>query len=1001
MAKTQAQNQAMNQYLQNYGGKENAVGNPLSFKEAFSKAGFKSALKAGAGSLISGVAGAVGGIAGGAIGGGLSSGAGNAIGDIGGTVGSAVGAVNPILGGIISAGTGIVGGLVNRAFGTKVNEEALRAANEGTARLSNFTSNADSFDAIKGPEAVAKIGDVYEGGWFSSSKARRKNEELRRQREVAKSWAERSVTNNVTNLVDDQLNDALANYSAFGGYLGDFGGGALDYGLAMDYMTIKKRETEAKNKTAGLVPQPRAFAIGGDLQTHGADWTDGLVRVDAGGSHEENPNQGIQMGVDQNGTPNLVEENETIFNDYVYSARIKCDEATKKLFHLPKKRDITFAELSKKLEKEAAERPNDAISQRGLEASMSDLAEQQERQKAEMEAQRAKEAFEALTPEEQTAVMKRAAQEEQMAQQAMMQQQGAEMASQPTEEELAMAEQQEQEYNLDQEPQTFAKGGKLYEKLFDAVGVHTAKEFRDWAKENNIVYFADLDKDDVDLDKLPWEGLLSTETFQNALAKTNPALADAMRRGYDFGMYSPENSGKATIQSISRGNWKTTDGKGWRGSEDLAFKQATEGLSDAEIDALTTEQLAEKMRNTEAYKNTSKWLETPDNALMYLNTLLNDPDTPQVAKDYAARFVKDGRWKDGFNYDYATVFGSNGKGVRETNPGTYWHTAMEANRGNQTGNFVINEDGTIEPIIGAVPTDWTAAGNYNWATPENGIAYNYYRRPTAATTATAITDPEGEKTPEEKAKDYVPDLRKETSFGMFGPLLNLGLMSAGVGRPNTSGLFAAASRAGDYRTADWMPRGDFAVYKPDDSWFYTSPILANSRAADRSILNSGGNQGSKMAGILANNYNTQVALGQAQRQQLDHNFDKYMKVKTFNGDIYKDNQREFGQDSRFDASAYNEASRANAQLNMQAAAQQMDADRWWASNLYGNINGLFDRINQWEKWKRDRNAVAKMAANGIFGTGTDNTPIFSGYVKEDANGGKIKRKKNKKRGLTF
>jgi hypothetical protein len=45
-----------------------------------------------------------------------------------------------------------------------------------------------------------------------------------------------------------------------------------------------------------------------------------------------------------------------------------------------------------------------------------------------------------------------------------------------------------------------------------------------------------------------------------------------------------------------------------------------------------------------------------------------------------------------------------------------------------------------------------------------------------------------------------------------------------------------------------------------------------------------------------------------------------------------------------------------------------------------------------------------MAANGVFGVGTENTPVFGGYVKEDkkgkrkaSNGGKLK----KKRGLTI
>ena len=35
------------------------------------------------------------------------------------------------------------------------------------------------------------------------------------------------------------------------------------------------------------------FAIGGDIQMHGGDYSNGAVHVDAGGTHEMNPNQGV------------------------------------------------------------------------------------------------------------------------------------------------------------------------------------------------------------------------------------------------------------------------------------------------------------------------------------------------------------------------------------------------------------------------------------------------------------------------------------------------------------------------------------------------------------------------------------------------------------------------------------------------------------------------------------------------------------------------------------
>lgn len=123
-------------------------------------------------------------------------------------------------------------------------------------------------------------------------------------------------------------------------------------------------------------------ALGGPLAGNGIDWSDGLMAIDAGGSHESNPNDGVIIGMDEEGNPNLVEEGETIFNDYVFSRRLKVPKAIRNKYKL--KDGITFAEASKKMAKEAEERPNDPISQRGLKMFMADLANAQEQLKAGM-----------------------------------------------------------------------------------------------------------------------------------------------------------------------------------------------------------------------------------------------------------------------------------------------------------------------------------------------------------------------------------------------------------------------------------------------------------------------------------------------------------------------------------------------------------------------------------------------------------------------------------------
>ena len=434
--------------------------------------GLGSSLGSIGGGAISGIGSMVGGAIGSAIGGGYESGVGNAL----GSLGKVASVIPGPWGAAISGGLQVLGGGINALWGTKVDEAKLKANQEGTNTLLNFASNASSLDDVKGITASSNVQDAYSGGVFKKDWAERKNAEIRKLRNDALAFADRSVGNNIFNLTNDQMNNALANYSAYGGPVDtvDNNMGAIDYDFMDRYMTAKERQNELKNKVSNTPSMPvfmqNGFAFGGDLQTNGADFPTKLTHINAGGSHSENPNDGVQMGVDPEGTPNLVEENETVFNNYVYSNRIFADGGTLQKFHLPKKAKLTFADISKKLEKEIKERPNDPISEAGFKAQMEQLADEQERQKQEMEAERAKAAFEALSPEEQTALMQQKAQQEAMAQQAaqeqaMVEQQAA--MQQATPEELAMAQQAQMQADgtqamVGQEAPMMAEGGHLF-----------------------------------------------------------------------------------------------------------------------------------------------------------------------------------------------------------------------------------------------------------------------------------------------------------------------------------------------------------------------------------------------------------------------------------------------------------------------------------------------------------------------------------------------------------
>lgn len=122
-------------------------------------------------------------------------------------------------------------------------------------------------------------------------------------------------------------------------------------------------------------------AFGGWVGTHGGDYPTGFNSFKSGGSHEENLYGGVPQGVDQNGIPNLVEEGETKWEDYIFSNRLKVPKGFSKEYNLKNVDNTTYAKASKRISKESEERPFDKISKRGRDEMLSRLQQAQEDQK--------------------------------------------------------------------------------------------------------------------------------------------------------------------------------------------------------------------------------------------------------------------------------------------------------------------------------------------------------------------------------------------------------------------------------------------------------------------------------------------------------------------------------------------------------------------------------------------------------------------------------------------
>lgn len=266
-----------------------------------------------------------------------------------------------------------------------------------------------SAGSVGGPWGAA-IGGVVGGlssvigSLVGRRKAKREAKKVNNLINEANDRVNRSFENASNNLTQQTNFDYLTNYAAYGGpltmrYSGtmspfgnrfaegggihikkknrgkftDYCGGkvtseCIQRGLHSSNPTTRKRANFARNAR-------KWHSFGGWLNTQGGDFTNGLTYIDNGGTHEQNPNEGVQMGVDQQGTPNLVEEGEVVFNDYVFSNRIKVPKELKKKYKI---HGNTFAEAAKELSKESEERPNDPISKRGLNSFMNILADSQE-----------------------------------------------------------------------------------------------------------------------------------------------------------------------------------------------------------------------------------------------------------------------------------------------------------------------------------------------------------------------------------------------------------------------------------------------------------------------------------------------------------------------------------------------------------------------------------------------------------------------------------------------
>ena len=328
--------------------------------------------------------------------------------------------------------------------------------------------------------------------------------------------------------MDDLLNSYIIPVTANPGNFGKWASGYSRHKQGIDQTNLLVQESINHNadrlSTQNELSLKQNYAsFGGNLNTAGANFTTGMKHINTGDTHENNPYEGVPMGVDPQGTPNLVEEGETIYNDYVFSDRLKVPKQkikkgqtkfTQEEKVLHKYEGKTYANAAKKAEKDSGvdERPNDNIAKRGFETILEILAQSQEQQRAEEDKEKMQQQLEALQeylnslpPEEREQIIQQIQQQltgqevpqqeipqqvqqqgvpqdqQQMMQQqqqlspeeiAMMQQQQPQQQEMSPEQQTMLQQQMQQQPPMEEQPmqepqqqvQTQAYGGKLYEE---------------------------------------------------------------------------------------------------------------------------------------------------------------------------------------------------------------------------------------------------------------------------------------------------------------------------------------------------------------------------------------------------------------------------------------------------------------------------------------------------------------------------------------------------------
>lgn len=433
----------------------------------------------------------------------------------------------------------------------------------------------------------------------------------------------------------------------------------------------------------------------------------------------------------------------------------------------------------------------------------------------------------------------------------------------------------------------FDGGGDVRNRILRSIGATTMSDLKKWFDDNYGTYDYDFD------DENTWEQLIKDTKFQQALAKTNPDIAFAIKNGqYNFDTYKPDALSSTTDVSFAdplTASWSQAVNQvpeAWRTSKDDAFLELVERYGIDEVMKWDRVTFRNRLHEMPSFIKTTEWLKKDKaNALQYLSMMAEQKDakgklTPQAK--HALKYIKA---KEGGGYEwiddkvdwnedrYNVVFAPR----EDMYPGSYHKSNKELSkeRNKVVKKYLRKPDGSYTEILTDVPTNYNKRGDtLTWSLPDSDYEYEFYDEP--------VTKPET-KDEEVKAKpnpyipkpyyDWIPTAYAGKMFlnDLRGPDFTLGTQLRDI--------------AGDFRYT--APGG-----LTRERYFYIDPHTNANREAGllAGMLRSNSNhtnRATQAAENIAIKNTSDNAIAKQDRADQELNFANMLKVDDFNNNNAK------------------------------------------------------------------------------------------------------------------